>query len=274
MKVIIDAGSTKSDVAILHEGQVERFSHDGMNPVTDTDFVHKFNALCAKIAEYIPTHMYYYGSGCINETINNSLSDIALDKISSLVQISVDDDLIGAAKATLANRNGIICILGTGSNAAFYDGSTITKRTKSGGYLLGDEGSGFRIGQSVYLAFARGWLSREESEAIAGHFNLQADDAIAHLYAHPNPRTLLASFAEGIKYLDENTRMGILNEVFTTLSKKMLLPLTADGHREVYFVGSIAHHFEPVLKTILAKEDLFCAGIMKSPIEGLINYHL
>ena len=48
---------------------------------------------------------------------------------------------LGSCRALCDKKNGIVSILGTGSNSCYYDGDNINMQINSLGYLLGDEGS-------------------------------------------------------------------------------------------------------------------------------------
>jgi glucosamine kinase len=63
-------------------------------------------------------------------------------------ETSVESDLLAAAHATLGNKSGIACILGTGSNSCLYNGKEITAHVPPLGFILGDEGSGAVLGRS------------------------------------------------------------------------------------------------------------------------------
>ncbi len=59
----------------------------------------------------------------------------------------MDHDLTGAAVATSQGETGISCILGTGSNSCYFDGSAVHEEVPALGYILGDEGSGSFFGK-------------------------------------------------------------------------------------------------------------------------------
>ena len=42
----------------------------------------------------------------------------------------------------------------------------------------------------------------------------------------------------------------------------------------VHFVGSVAYHFQDVLRHVCAREGIAVGSIIKRPIDGLAKYHI
>lgn len=68
-----------------------------------------------------------------------------------------NDGVVALASGTGGHKHGIVVISGTGCIAlGFYQGAGGEQKRASGwGPLLGDEGSGFAIGQNALVAIAR-----------------------------------------------------------------------------------------------------------------------
>ena len=45
-------------------------------------------------------------------------------------------------------------------------------------------------------------------------------------------------------------------------------------HESVHFIGSIAHHYSELIREAAQEMGIQVGKIVKSPMEGLINYHL
>ena len=90
----------------------------------------------------------FYGAGCANETACNRVRT-ALEKVLSVDDITIHSDLLGAARALCGHEEGIVCVLGTGSNSCLYDGNEIIANTPPLGYILGDEGSSAVLGRRL-----------------------------------------------------------------------------------------------------------------------------
>lgn len=271
---IIEAGSSKTHSALIRVGHpIERIESIGLNPVTDPQFNSNLASLCSTVKDEGITEVYYYGSGCINQEVNNSVASIIKMNITEASIIHIADDLVGAGKSCYGNEIGIIGILGTGSNIGHYNGNTITDKISSCGYLLGDEGSGYRIGQAIYRRYARSQFTRPTLDLIRSSYSLRVDQAIAHLYKKTNPRTYLASFAKIIHEVPEEDQNEILNEVFDSFIRNMVLPMVKKRKHPVSLVGSIAFHFQDILREKFKKSNIIAGSFIKSPIEGLIKYH-
>src|SRR5690606_35218191 len=100
------------------------------------------------------TQVYFYGSGCSTDT-NKELIREALSVVFVNAEIFVAHDMEGAALATCGIREGISCILGTGSNACFWGGKSILAQIPQFGlgHILGDEGSGMHMGKLLLRAY-------------------------------------------------------------------------------------------------------------------------
>lgn len=102
-----------------------------------------------------------------------------------------------------------ICVIaGTGSIVCSRAGGVLRK-SGGGGYLLGDEGSGFRYGRRTIIAFLRdpGSVSERTREAMAKIFQSEAPGEImAKIYESNAPGALVASLAASL-FRDADTRV-------------------------------------------------------------------
>lgn len=148
MIIIADSGSTKTDWCLLEGAKAVCVRTEGMNPYFQSE---------EEMAQTLQTQLlpavtdvkaveavYFYGAGCASPSVNEKV----VRTIASFfpVTIEVQSDLMAAARALCGREAGIACIMGTGSNSCAYDGKQITAHVPSMGYILGDEGSGFRVG--------------------------------------------------------------------------------------------------------------------------------
>src|SRR5690606_4513081 len=106
--------------------------------------------------------VFFYGSGLGNDEKKDIVRSI-FDFLDAS-QLRVYDDILGAARAAFNNNSGIICIMGTGGLAAYYNGKEIVKRRGGYGYLIDDLGGGFELGKRIIA----GWLNGDLSEICAG----------------------------------------------------------------------------------------------------------
>ena len=77
---------------------------------------------------------------------------------------------MAAAHALCQDKEGIACIMGTGSNSCYYDGKDVAKNIFSLGYLLGDEVGGCNLGKKLIRDYLRGVLPQELREDFIVEF--------------------------------------------------------------------------------------------------------
>lgn len=281
MLLIADSGSTKTDwvFCTLEKGMVKTVSTVGFNPIVQSE-----NFIREKITEAfkdIPevqnvSHLYFFGAGCSsdnrNEIIQNILKDIFIN-----AEIEVDHDMKAAVIATCGDEAGFSCILGTGSNAVFYDGKNIIepKGALGIGYILGDEGSGSAIGKILL----RDFLYQQMPEILHRHFKevlkLEKDLIFKNVYQQPNANTYLASFTKEIyEFRDLEYVQNLIKRVFREFFKFNILPYSKSSEYRVHFIGSIALHFEKELREAAKTYELTLGKIIQKPIEQIVDYYI
>jgi N-acetylglucosamine kinase-like BadF-type ATPase len=229
------------------------------------------------------TEIHFYGAGCTPEK-SPILRDILASLFPSAQSITVDSDMLGAAKALFADQPGIACILGTGANSCLYDGKQIVANISPMGYILGDEGSGAVIGKTFLNALYKG-PHRDFIPTFERETGLTLPDIINKVYREPLPNRFLASLAPFIhshledqqwiaQHVTQCFRDFFRNNVshYTThLSSLDLRPSPLGGSWRgafpVGFVGSIAFHFREQLLQAAAAEGYTVSKILKEPLQ-------
>lgn len=275
MKLIIDSGSTKMDWILLDGKTVKsRFTTEGYNPnYSDRQnldhIVSSVETQCLASLQSI----HYYGTGCGNEQ-NCQLIKEVFQSYFPDAEIAVTHDLMAACHALFGHEKGIACILGTGSNSCVYDGKDIAERAVSLGYLVGDEGSGMHIGSEVVKAYFYGFMPKKLRQQFAETFQLELKDFIQQLYHNGQPSKYLASFAKfaGV-HQDEPFIHDLIQGCFNEFLKAFVLRYKDCKSLRISFVGSIAYHFQGVLKECLEQHGLTLGEVMQSPAVGLIRYY-
>lgn len=220
------------------------------------------------------TQLQFYGTG-ISSADREKMMIAALSGIFAHARISVDHDIKGAALATCGATPGISCILGTGSNACYYDGKTTHAITASLGYALGDEGSGAWFGKE----FIRLFLYRELPEDLSGAFakepHVTKEDILHNVYNEPRPNAYLAGFMNflGPRKTHPWVHGFILNGFVDFLEIHVC---KHPKHRDlpIHFVGSVAFHFSEILAEACREKNLQLGVITDEPIKGLFEHHL
>ena len=217
--------------------------------------------------------LHYYGTGCSTPD-NIKIVKKALLQVFAGARVAVANDLLGAARALCQDEKGIACILGTGCNSCYYNGSKIIKNSPGLGYVLGDEGSGAYLGKKVVQYYLYGTFDDE----LRGRFDLTYHTSMAEIlenvYKKPLPNRYLASFTKFLAenrghYMIENIIEDGLNDFFFTHLCKYRETWTYP----VSFVGSVADGFRDVLKQLCDSYEFELGVVLKAPMNGLINYH-
>ena len=273
MKLIIDAGSTKMEWILLDGNEVKsRFQTEGFNP--NYSPVHDLVETChgASLPEAIQS-IYYYGTGCGSEQNCQIIKGVLQNHFPD-AEIYVTHDTMAACHAVLGHEKGIACILGTGSNSCLYDGEKITAEAVSLGYLLGDEGSGMHIGREVVRAYFYGFMPEDLRQQFDAEYHLVLKDFVQRLYHEGQPSKYLASFA---KFAGQNQKHPFVHDVvkkcFKAFVEAFVQRFEGGAKMKVSFIGSVAFHFQDILKEALSDYGLSLGEVMQAPAEGLIRYY-
>lgn len=276
MILIADSGSTKTDWCVLEDGKLlQRVATRGMNPVfqSSEEMVCEIQTtLIPQLKCTEPDEIHFFGAGCLPEKIP-AMREMLSKVFAVHGEVEVDTDMMGAAKGLAGNSSGIICILGTGSNSCFYDGSRITQSVPALGFILGDEGSGAVLGKLLIGDLLKNQLGESLKAQFLAEFNLTQADVIEKVYRQPFPNRFLASLTPFIKTnLDHPQIYQLVKNSFTAFLKRNVMQLDYTHYR-AHFTGSIAYHFESVLADAAEETGVRIGTIMQSPMEGLINYY-
>lgn len=276
MRLLVDSGSTKMEWVLLDGHEVKsRFLTDGFNP--NYADIHVFESIIETQAGMIPHDkiqaINYYGTGCGSECNRLLLKKVFQNHFPN-AEIYVTHDLMAACHALFGHERGIACILGTGSNSCVYDGKQIVGQAVSLGYLLGDEGSGMYIGKEVVKAYFYGFMPYDLRQQFDDTFHIEREDFIQQLYHGEQPSKYLASFAKFAGEHQNNPFMhGLIRDCFVAFIKAFVLRFQDCTSLKIGFVGSIAYHFQGVLKECLEDFGLILGEVMAAPMDGLVRYY-
>lgn len=277
MLIIVDSGSTKADWQIIHaDGKRELQTTMGFNPFfhdedsveseLKKDFVHK-------VAVDEVKSVYFYGAGC-SDKMRCDIIKRGLQRIFPNAEIDVLHDLLASARAACGSKAGIACIIGTGSNTCLYDGKDVIDNVSNLGFLLGDEGSGSHLGKLLIRAFFYRELPDDIEAKFIAAYGADKRAFLNKIYAE-GANVYLASFA---KFFSANRTdfyiQKLAAEAFTELVERHILKYEGCHRLPINFVGSVAHHFQDILKVVLDEHDLNMGIIIKKPIDKLVEYHL
>ncbi len=276
MILIADSGSTKTDWRLIDGDNIRPFSTRGINPYhsSPAEIDRELGLLDLGGLEKRVMQIYFYGSGVANESMRNQISDALQKRIGVHPFIQIRDDLLGVARALFQEKQGIACILGTGSNSGFYQDGEIRDKVPALGYSLGDEGSGTDIGKRLVNALHKRSLSEKLRNEIIDNEGLTMDEILENVYKKPFANRYLASITRiAGRHIDHPEIREIILQAFDDFIRKNIFKY--DGYRSfpLGFAGSVAYHFREILQETLDKHQLRCNRILASPIGGLVEYH-
>jgi glucosamine kinase len=274
--LIADSGSTKAEWCLLDGKKRKTILTQGISPYFfDTDQIHQILAaeLKPKMKNVEPDEIYYYGTGCGSPENIKSVKQ-ALKKIFNKAKISVDHDLMGAAKALCGREKGVACILGTGSNSCYYNGKKIIKNSPGLGFILGDEGSGAYLGKKVVQYYLYNTFDPDLMDRFNAKYNTTSIEILDAVYKRPLPNRYLAGF---VPFLVENRGHfmieNIIEDSFNDFFFNHVYKYRESWIMPIHFIGSVAFGFKDVLKEMCDTYELQLGRVMKKPMDGLVNFH-
>lgn len=276
MILILECGSTKSDwLLISKRGKELSFSDHGINPSTlsreDLElFIHKGSERIAEPDQI--TKIYHYGAGVSGAFQQKLLTEIYSNLFPNAILV-IESDMLAAVRATLGDEKGIVCILGTGSNSCYFNGSEIVANYQGFGYLIGDEGGGVDIGTRMIKLYY--------SDSLPEHLSKELDDELANrsefvkkLYSHNKPNRYLALFCP---FANKHQQLPVIRQEiedsFDELVKNYLSKYPEIDKLPINFVGSISKHFRSILTDTLMVNGLKAGKFATRPIVELEKYH-
>lgn len=278
MIFIADSGSTKTEWAVLSEGKLlKKFVTNGFNPYYQNDSQLNEAFHVAEAIEDFKNEkgsLYFYGAGCSAVEPNYRMK-ASLKSFFPNLKISVQHDLFGATLAGCGNKPGIVSILGTGSNSCVFDGKNITDNLPNLGFWLGDEGSGAHLGKLLILDYFHKKMPNDIKAIFEKEFEISREELLKRAYKLEFPNRWFAAFSSFIYANKEQDYFSeMIQKSFRLFIELYLLPYKQVRQFPLSFVGSIAWNYTSQLEKALESFQLKANKITKSPIDGLIQYHL
>jgi len=277
--LIADSGSTKTNWCHIDaEKNRDFFKTEGINPYYHSK--EDIQQLLQDILDNKSTlkgvnRVYFYGAGCTNSDRKKVISD-ALRKVFDVrIQVEVHSDLIGAARSCCGDEEGIVCILGTGSNSGVYNGYQVINQIPSLGFILGDEGSGAQIGKKIIQSYFYREIPADLMTELEKRFDMSRKDVLDAVYSKPNPNRYVSSFSRFSNEFREHPFIKKLVEsAFSEFINRHILHYSESHKYMISFVGSVAYYNRDILNILLKDRHLHLNKVIKDPMEGLVEYHL
>lgn len=279
MKLIVESGATKTSWIFIDEKKVlNTFESKGISPYFQNadEIGVEVSKICGEWQKEIK-QVFYYGTGVDTELNKTIVEKSFLKILPNCYAIEVYADILAAARSACQREKGMVCILGTGSNACAYNGEKIVDNKRGFGFILGDYGSGAVLGKTLVSAFLHNELPKNLEEAWQNQ-GYETNHAIIlkHTYKEPFPSRFLANFSKfASSNWDHPFIQNLLNQHFKEFFIHQLNPL-AESRKEwpVHFIGSIAFHFQKIIKDLLKEFDFREHDFIANPAEGLVRFHL
>lgn len=273
--VIVDAGSTKTYARILSRvtGEVEEsVSMAAVNPVhlSDEELDNRLSPLVTLLRS--DDDVAYFGAGCLPGVLSERVA-ASLRRIGASGIVSVNSDIVAASLALFGEKEGIACILGTGSNTAYVSDGDVRSYVPSLGYVLGDEGSGAAIGRRLLRSVLRSELPQKLTDAFEAETSQTLSDVIENIYRRPTPNRYLAQFTYFVaKHIDTREIRQLIRDEFAALFVNQITRYPQYRYLPIGFVGSVAKVFEKVLREVADDFQCRVSAIYESPMDGLTEY--
>lgn len=278
MIAIVYSGSKTAFWKIARDGKaIAECTMPGINPCFNDQktILHYLNKKATLInhAESIKK-IYVFAAGASSDERKEELAK-TLGMFFRYSKITVKDDLYGAAISACYNNSGIVAILGSGANCAYFDGKKPEKNNYGLGYVFGDEGSANYLGKIILKRFIQNKLPADLQKDFESRYNLDRPQILERIYKKPMAQQFLSSFFDF--FLDHRNNkyiLTIIENAFELYFQTYLLP-TVKLHpgKEIHFVGLVAGNFQDELRAIAKKHGLEITTVTKEPIYNLLNYY-
>ena len=273
--LIADSGATKTDWCLVRDGEIiHRFNTKGISPIfqSEEEIAEEIKEhVYPQLADKMPDAIFFYGSGCIPEKIENVKN--AIQSSFPIDRVEVYSDLIAATHSLCGDQSGIACILGTGSNSCEWNGKEVINQISPLGFILGDEGSGASLGKLLVGDVLKNQLSTELKEKFLKQFDLTPAIIIEHVYRKAFPSRFLASVSPFLlQNIEHEAVKNIVKRSFGDFFQRNVMQYDYKNNK-ANFVGSIAHYYEAILKEVATEKGITIGKIYQSPMEGLVEYY-
>ena len=278
MIAVVYSGSKSAFWKIANNGKtIAECTMPGINPCFNEPkhilYLLSKNIALINYAEQIK-RIYVFAAGTSAPSKQKELAD-TLNVFFKNSKITVKDDLYGASIAACYNQTGIVCILGSGSNCAYYDGKNPEQNNYGLGFILGDEGSANYLGKILLKRYLENKLPEDLKLKFEEKHNVDRSNVLERVYKKPGVQQYLSSFLDFyIENITHKYIVQLIDQAFECYFKIYLMPTIAKHpNEEIHFVGTVAGNFQDRLRTIAQKHGINIISITKEPIYNLLNYY-
>ncbi|WP_080903307.1 hypothetical protein [Parabacteroides sp. Marseille-P3160] len=275
MIILAESDSSRTEWCLIdEEGVQERIVTDGINPYFQSrkEISHIIRLqLPVAFFKSKASSIYYYGAGCSSDAKKNIVKASLESQLRT--PSNVESDLLAAARGLFKDEAGIACIIDTGSNSCFYDGTEIKMNVPPLGYILGDEGSGAALGKSFLSDCLKGIAPEDLTKEFYVKYGIDPDDILDYIYTKSSPNKMLSILS---LFLAEHLTDPYVSKLIETnqisFFERNILQYNYRSY-PVRFVGKIAMVYGASLRKVAHKYGIQIDAIEENPVDGLIEYH-
>lgn len=275
--LLAESGSTKTEWRwCVGQELVRSFRSTGFNPnvmsrdLMQTELHEVFRTYLMR-AE--PERVLFYGAGVKGHEQNLIMRKL-LQGFFPMAQVEVQHDMIAAARST-GCREGIVCILGTGSNSCWYKDGQILANYGGLGYLLGDEGSGMDLGKALLAGLLHDDFPEEVKQFVVNQEALSLEELKLAVYQDATPNVRMARMAQ---YLEPLQAFPEINQLifrrFKAFLESTVMRYPGWPDLPIQVIGSIGYFFKDILVEACAACHTQPPTIRRDPIDDLLQYHM
>jgi len=277
MILIADSGSTKCSWALCNQPRNVLLTCEtiGFNPhfIDQKNILkHLQNSILVKYQDEIET-VFFYGAGCSSHD-KNMIIEESLNIFFKNAKINIRHDIDGACFAVYNGNPNITCILGTGSNACYFDGEKIIENAPALGFLIGDEASGNSFGKKMLNLYFNKRLPNNLKQKFEKNYETNLSIVKANIYGNNRANAYLAKY---FPFVCENKENTILKDViYESLHKFFDLHICCYKNYtevEINFIGSVAYYLSKEITLVAQEYNCKIGNIIRHPINKLVEYH-
>lgn len=283
MKLIVESGATKADWCLCETdacggGRVVRqIRTPGINVSVMTEdavdrIVSGFVASADEELVGSVDELHFYAAGIVSSDVSAHLERQLGKHFRPACRMEFASDLLAAARALFGDGGGVAAIMGTGSNSCLYDGKEIVRCISSGGFVLGDEGSGASLGRMFLSDYFKGLVPPALAKEFAAAFpDVDYASAVREIYRGEAPSRYLASFAPFVTgHRDDSYAAGL---VAVNVRNFVERSLSRYGCRRIGVAGSLGLACRSELERAVVVYGLEFVNFVQAPMSALIDYH-
>ena len=249
--LIADSGATKTDWLFYDGLECIQVRTQGLHPSTIREPVDSMD-IQEQVGYLNPDKVMFYGTG-LGNPVSDEIIRRFLENLFPGTAIEIHSDLEGAGQAFYGDGDGVVCILGTGSVCAKIEDGTVTKKSASLGFAIGDEGSAADLGKRLLKIYFR----RDAGDKIVQFIGDRLDnpdygEMMNRIYTLSKPNRELASVAGRVLVGSYPEKLNeLIRGAFTDFIGHQLSTLNLSGKEQICFTGQVANAHSELLKEVM-----------------------